>query len=159
MSTGAKIGVTIAIVVGGIGYMIFTTVSSGEALEYYKHVQEVMKEPAAWQGKRLQLHGNVVQGTVVKKPGSLDFRFGLHRGGEWIDVAYSGLMPDSFKDCGEAVVKGKLSGNRTFTAESISAKCPSKYDGKRQTGVCGEQFRAAVLAHRRSATGKNVAGR
>lgn len=128
--------------------MIFTTVSSGEALEYYKHVDEVMREPSAWHGKRLQLHGNVVQGTVVKKPGTLDFRFALHRGGSWIDVAYSGLVPDSFKDCGEVVVKGRLAARRDFAADAISAKCPSKYDGKRQSGACGEPHRAEVLGQR-----------
>jgi len=148
MSTMAKIGITVAIVAGGIGYLVYTTVSSGEALEYYKHVNEVMARPAQWQGKRLQLHGNVVQGTIAKKSGSLDFRFGLHRGGKWIDVAYTGIVPDSFKDCAEVVVRGKLSG-AAFAAEGISAKCPSKYDGKRQSGVCGEKLHDAVLRARR----------
>jgi cytochrome c-type biogenesis protein CcmE len=154
MSLAVKVGITFAIIAGGISYMVITTVSSGDALEYYKHVQEVMKDPGQWRGKRLQLHGNVIQGTLVKKSGSLDFRFALHRGGQWVDVTYSGLMPDSFKDCGEAVVKGKLSGDRTFRAESISAKCPSKYDGKRQPGVCGEKYRAAVLAFRNASAAK-----
>lgn len=149
MSTRSKILVTVAVVVGGAAYMIVTTVRSGEALEYYKHVHEVVGDPAAWKARRLQLHGNVVQGSIVKKPGSLDFRFGLHRGGAWVDVHYAGIVPDSFKDCAEVVVRGQLRDAHTFAAEEISAKCPSKYDGKRQSGQCGEAFRQQVLDHRR----------
>ena len=147
MGTMSKIGITVAIVVGGIGYLVYTTVSSGEALEYYKHVDEVMVSPSSWEHRRLQLHGNVVQGTIVKKTGSLDFRFGLHRGGKWVDVVYSGIVPDSFKDCAEVVARGDLRSG-VCVAESLSTKCPSKYDGKRQAGVCGEGQRSAVLAAR-----------
>ena len=154
MGTKTKIAMTVAIVVGGIAYMIFTTVRSGDALEYYKHVDEVMADPDAWKGKRLQLHGNVVGGSVVKKEDTLDFRFALHRAGRWVDVTYNGLLPDSFKECREAVVKGKMAGARTFRATTISAKCPSKYDGKRQAGVCGERHRTEVMAQRRKLVGR-----
>ena len=156
MGSPAKAGITVALVGAGIGYMVLTTVSGGEVLEYYKHVDELLRDPAGWRGKRLQLHGHVVRGSVVKKPGSLDFRFALHRGGEWIDVAYSGLVPDSFKDCGEVVVKGKLTTDRAFAADAISAKCPSKYDGKRQAGVCGEAHLAEVLGQRARGQGRGA---
>jgi cytochrome c-type biogenesis protein CcmE len=148
MSTGAKVGITLAVLMGGVGYMIYTTVSSGEALEYYKHVHEVTDDPMAWKQHKLQLHGNVVQDTIVKRQGKLEFRFALHRKGKWIDVTYSGIMPDAFKDCAEVVVKGRVADKKTFAAEAISAKCPSKYDGKRQAGICGKKHTARVLASR-----------
>lgn len=154
MGTRAKIGITVAIVVGAIAYMVVTTVGSGEALEYYKHVDEVMARPDTWRGRRLQLHGNVVRDTIVKKKGTLDFRFALHRNGHWVDVRYSGLVPDSFRDCEELVVKGRMAGSKTFAADAISTKCPSKYDGKRQAGACGERHRAEVQAHRRRLAGR-----
>jgi cytochrome c-type biogenesis protein CcmE len=152
MSNGAKIGLAVVLSVlvvgGGVGYMVYTTVASGEALEYYKHVDEIMEAPAQWRGRRVQLHGNVVAGTIVKRGGSLDFKFALHRQGKWVEVAYVGIVPDAFKDCAELVVKGQLTDDQTFKADTISAKCPSKYDGKRQPGVCGESHRETVLAHR-----------
>ena len=40
---------------------MYTTLSEGT--EYYIHVDEVMKDPAAWKGKRLQLHGFVADLT------------------------------------------------------------------------------------------------
>jgi cytochrome c-type biogenesis protein CcmE len=149
MGTGAKVAITVAVVLGAVGYLVYTTVESGEALEYYKHVHEVMDDPSAWSQRKLQLHGNVVQGTIFKRKGRLDFRFALHREGRWIDVVYSGLVPDTFKDCAEVVVKGRLTGEQTFAAKSISAKCPSKYDGKRQRGACGARHTQQVLASRK----------
>jgi cytochrome c-type biogenesis protein CcmE len=143
-----KILITVAVILGGVGYAIYTTISSGEALEYFKHVDEVMPHPDAWREKRIKLHGNVVKGTIAKREGALDFIFGMHRGGQVVDVTYHGIVPDSFKDCAEVVVTGRLEG-RTFRGEEISAKCPSKYDGVRQTG-CGDEHRSTVLAGRPS---------
>ena len=147
MSTKAKIGLTVAVVLGAVGYMVFTTISSGSALEYFKHVEEVVSDHKPWLGQRLQVHGNVVAGTILKRDGSLDYKFALFRASEWMDVSYTGLVPDNFKDCAELVVTGKLVEKRRFLAEELSAKCPSKYDGKRTAG-CGEQLTAQVSASR-----------
>jgi cytochrome c-type biogenesis protein CcmE len=148
MSTTAKIGVTVAVVIGAVGYMIYTTVSSGDALEYFKHVEEVTGAANTWKGQRLQVHGNIVAGTIAKTPASMDFLFALHREGQWLDVKYHGLVPDNFRDCAELVVKGRVVDDHTFAADEISAKCPSKYDGKRNTG-CGHELRPQVLARRK----------
>ena len=149
MKTGAKIALSVAVVAAGVGYMIYSTVSSGEALEYYKHVNEVTGDPQRWRGHRLQLHGNVVAGSILKKKGALDFRFAVHNGGSWVDVHYKGLIPDAFKDCAELIVKGKLEDGQTFQAETISAKCPSKYEGQMRREGCGDKHLAEVKLHRR----------
>jgi cytochrome c-type biogenesis protein CcmE len=148
VSTGIKVALSVAVVLGGVVYMIATTVGSGEALEYYKHVDEVMSDPGRWRGRRLQLHGNVVAGSILKRKGSLDFKFAIHKNGKWVDVSYSGLVPDAFKDCAELVVKGKLGPDHVFFADSISAKCPSKYEGKLRKMGCGGDLLSAVLGQR-----------
>jgi cytochrome c-type biogenesis protein CcmE len=147
MGTKTKIGLTVAVVLGAVGYMVFTTISSGSALEYFKHVEEVVSDPKPWLGQRLQVHGNVVAGTILKRDGSLDYKFALFRQGEWLDVSYAGLVPDNFKDCAELVVTGKLVDRQRFAADELSAKCPSKYDGKRSAG-CGEELQARITAFR-----------
>jgi cytochrome c-type biogenesis protein CcmE len=147
MSIKTKLLLTVALLAACVGYMIVTTVRSGEALSYFKHVEEVMAAPEKWRGQSLQLHGNVVQGSILKKPAALDYKFALHHDQKWIEVSYTGLVPDSFGDCAELVIKGQLHEGRHFVAEELSAKCPSKYDGKRRTG-CGEELRAEVFSHR-----------
>ena len=95
--------------VTGIG-LLFVTLGTGDdqALEYFKEVHEVLQEPSRWDGKRVRLHGNVIKGTIQKKATSLDYRFAVFSQGKWLDVTYSGIVPDTFKDCAEVVVKGTL---------------------------------------------------
>lgn len=147
MNMKAKVAITLLVLSGGIGYTIYSTIQSGEALEYFKHVDEVVASSRQWEGQHLQLHGNVVAGSILKKANALDYKFALHRKGQWIDISYTGIVPDTFRDCAELVVKGKFLGNRQFKAETISAKCPSKYDGKRDTG-CGQKLQPQVLSYR-----------
>lgn len=148
MSTRAKLVLSVATVAAAVGYMALTTLRRGDALQYFKHVDEVVRDPGAWKGRQLQVHGNVVAGSILKRPGSLDYRFALHRDRKWIEVSYTGLTPDSFRDCSELILRGQLVDTGHFRAEEISTKCPSKYDGRRDRG-CGEELRAEVQAHRR----------
>lgn len=143
----------LALVSGGVIsaavlFLVFSSVSGGSALEYFKNVDEVAIEPQRWVGRRLRVHGNVVAGTIQKKPGTLDHRFAVHSRGQWLDVAYRGLVPDTFKDCAEVVVKGQLLPSGRFGADAVTAKCPSKYDEKQRLSGCGEAVKPQVLARR-----------
>lgn len=148
MKTSNKVALTLAIIGLAVGYGVYTSVSSGTAFEYFKHVNEVMAEPQAWAGRTLKIHGHIVAGTILKKDGAMDFKFALAYGGKWIDVHYRGIVPNDFKDCAELVVKGKLSSEGQFAGEEISTKCPSKYDVKRQASTCGEELLPQVKAAR-----------
>jgi cytochrome c-type biogenesis protein CcmE len=123
--------VTLAVLVGGIGYLFYS--SAGEAFEYYKHVDEVMGAPDKWQGKHLQLHGFVVPGSIMKRMDKehqqIEYKFQAVNCGATVDVRYAGTVPDTFKDRAEVVVKGTLAGAQ-FKAREISAKCPSKYQSR-----------------------------
>ncbi len=134
---------TLAIIFSGVAYLFYS--SSGEAFEYYKHVDEVMASPSEWQGKRLQMHGFVVPGSIMKRIDKehqqIEYKFQATNCEKTMDVRYAGTVPDTFKDRAEVVVKGTLdvtAGAITgFKANEISAKCPSKYqsrpDGPAQT--------------------------
>jgi cytochrome c-type biogenesis protein CcmE len=123
----AKIGLTVVVLGAAFGGLFYTSLAEGT--EYYKHVEEVMATPDAWYGKRLQLHGYVAKDSIRKKRESLDYRFTIESKGHTVPVSYTGVVPDTFKDGAEVVLKGRL-GPHGFDVESngVMAKCPSKYD-------------------------------
>jgi cytochrome c-type biogenesis protein CcmE len=131
-----KIGLTLAVLVAAFSGLMWTTLSEGS--EYYKHVDEVMEDPSAWEGKRMQIHGFVVPGSIMRKPDTFEYRFQLHNKGHVVDASFTGIVPDTFKDESEVVLKGKLTNItnphgqvvRGFETapDGIMAKCPSKYD-------------------------------
>ena len=125
----AKIGLTTVILLAAFFGLLWTTLSEGT--EYYKHVDEVMASPQQWYGKKLQLHGHVVDGSVMRRRDTLDYRFKIENNGHSVDATYTGVVPDTFKDGSEVVVKGRLDA-KGFAVEpnGVMAKCPSKYDAQ-----------------------------
>jgi cytochrome c-type biogenesis protein CcmE len=94
-------------------------------------VDEVMTDPGAWQGKNLQLHGFIVPNSIMRKPDSLDWRFEVHSKGHVVRATYTGVVPDTFKDEAEVVLKGRLTDDGFHVAPNgVMAKCPSKYEPK-----------------------------
>jgi len=124
-----KIGLTTVVLTLAFGGLLWSTLSEGT--EYYKHVDEVMVDPEAWHGKRLQLHGFVVQDSIARRRDSLDYRFKVESKGAVVDAQYSGIVPDTFKSGSEVVLKGKLSpAGFQVDPNGVMAKCPSKYEPK-----------------------------
>ena len=75
----AKVGVTTLVLATAFGIMLYTTM--GESMQYYKYVDEVTADPAAWQGKNLQVHGYVVPGSIGRKRDALEYKFDIQRNG------------------------------------------------------------------------------
>jgi cytochrome c-type biogenesis protein CcmE len=127
----AKIGATSIVLVAAFGMLLYSTL--GESMQYYKYVDEVMAQPAQWEGKKLQVHGNVVRGSIGRKRESREYQFELQRNGKVIRAYYSGIVPDTFKDEAEVVLTGHLTANG-FMATEMTAKCPSKYEAAPTVG-------------------------
>ena len=124
----AKLGITGVVLALAFGGLMYTTLSEGT--EYYKHVDEVLANPDAWHGKRLQLHG-FVKGQPGRKRDSLEYRFDVESNGKVIRAYYTGIVPDTFKEGAEVVLKGTLSGDGFHVEDKgVMAKCPSKYEAK-----------------------------
>ena len=135
-SKPVKIGTTVLVLGLAFGGLMYSTLSEGT--EYYKHVDEVMANPAAWNGKRLQLHGFVVDHSILRRPDTLDYRFQVQSNGKVVPVRYTGVVPDTFKDGAEVVLKGQLVGDYFDVAPNgVMAKCPSKYEAKTSPAASG----------------------
>lgn len=125
-----KIVSTVAVVVLALTGLLYATLR--EDTQYYKHVNEVMAEPSAWQGKRLQLHGYVA--GIERKRNSLEYRFNVESNGSVVQARYTGVVPDTFKEGAEVVLKGRLhSDGFEVERNGVMAKCPSKYEPSAKT--------------------------
>jgi cytochrome c-type biogenesis protein CcmE len=130
----AKIALTAVVLVSALGGLMWYSLQQDTA--YYKHVDEVMASPEQWQGKSLQLHGFVVKDTWKRKGDTLEYIFDVENKGKVVSVSYTGVLPDTFKDEAEVVLKGKLTGHDHFAVDpnGVMAKCPSKYDPAKKVG-------------------------
>ena len=124
-----KIAATAVVLVAAFSGLMYTSLSEGT--EYYKMVDEVMADRDAWVGKRLQLHGYVVENSILQKPDTLEYRFQVQNNGQVVRASYTGVIPDNFKDGSEVVLKGQLGPDGFAVAPNgVMAKCPSKYEAK-----------------------------
>ena len=130
----ARVLVTLLVVGGSLGYLFYTTLSS--ETEFYKHVDEVMTQPDQWYGKKMKLHGFVVDNTIQVKSATLEYKFDMQSNGQVVKAEYRGVVPDTFKSGAEVVLGGVLARDG-FHATDMTAKCPSKYDPKSATGAVG----------------------
>ena len=127
-----KIGATSVVLVVAFAGLLWSTLRDGT--EYYKHVDEVMASRQAWEGKQLQLHGFVVPGSIFIKRDSLEYKFKVQNKGSVVDASYRGVVPDTFKDDAEVVLKGRLSSDGFHTEPNgVMAKCPSKYEAAKKS--------------------------
>ena len=126
----AKIALTAAVLLSALGGLLWYSLQQDTA--YYKHVDEVMASPDQWRGRSLQLHGFVVKGSWGQKKNTLEYQFKVENKGKVVLASYTGVLPDTFKDEAEVVLKGRLTSSEHFAVDpnGVMAKCPSKYEEK-----------------------------
>jgi cytochrome c-type biogenesis protein CcmE len=127
-----KIVISVAVVSVALGGLLWA--STREGAEYYKYVDEVLSDAARYQGKRLRVHGDVVDGSLESDKASLRYRFKIAsrapRPPATISAEFHGIPPDTFKAGAEVIAAGVLAPDGRLLADKIETKCPSKYEAK-----------------------------
>jgi cytochrome c-type biogenesis protein CcmE len=138
MSKGVQIAIGAIAVAMILAWFGWSQVEEGSFI-YYKSLEELRASGEMHAAARV--HGFVVEGSIERDLSAKVVRFrvrsspqGTGESGEDIlPVVYTSLeTPDLFKDGAEVVVEGRLvdSGQGTFEATHILAKCPSKFEAK-----------------------------
>jgi cytochrome c-type biogenesis protein CcmE len=124
--------ILLTVVVSAVAVSGVLWASLGQGAEYYKHVDEARASQARLMGKRLRVHGHVVNGTLVHQAGTLDYHFTLEskapREHATMNVDFHGIPPDLFKPGAEVVAAGVLGTDGMLRSDRIETKCPSKYE-------------------------------
>ena len=71
--------------------------------------------------------GGIVQPGSVKKGENLAIRFEVTDGNRSVPVAFTGILPDLFREGQGVVTEGKVDANGLFVATSVLAKHDEKY--------------------------------
>jgi cytochrome c-type biogenesis protein CcmE len=97
-----------------------------ENLLYFYSPTEVLagKAPA---GHKFRLGGLVVEGSVKRETDDLTVNFGLTDTASEIQVSYSGILPDLFREGQGIVAHGRLNDAGVFVADEVLAKHDENY--------------------------------
>ena len=114
-----RLVVALAAAVCLAGALLYTSFSAAS---------EAAKPSQLTEGKSYEVTGKVVNGSIERSGEELRFRIRDRDGTESVPVAYTGTVPDPFRDGREVIVSGELK-DGTFVAErdSLVTKCPSKF--------------------------------
>ena len=127
-----KIVLTVVVASSALSGLLWASLNSGA--EFYKYVDEVEAQQAKLRGKRVQVHGHVVEGSLVHQASTLDYRFQVEsrapRAPAVMTVDFHGIPPDTFKPNAEVIAAGVLQPNGTLKSDRIETKCPSKYEAQ-----------------------------
>ncbi len=127
-----KLVVILVSIALAVGVLLVSTASEASHPHYKLHefAQIYMSEPGKLDNRFMTLYGKVKEGSIYKKGITADFVI-VDEGHE-MKVHFTGktLLPDTFKDGADAAVDGHYDPQSgRFIAQSVLAKCASKYEG------------------------------
>jgi cytochrome c-type biogenesis protein CcmE len=79
------------------------------------------------EGSDVRMGGLVVNGSVKRQKDSLDVQFALTDTNNNVDVVYTGILPDLFREGQGIIAQGHLRGDKVFVAKEVLAKHDEKY--------------------------------
>ena len=116
------IGSALAVLVLAVG-LVLTALR--DSIVFFNSPTDIVEKQVA-PGARVRLGGLVKEGSVARGD-NLQVRFAVTDGRHTIPVAYTGLLPDLFREGQGVVTEGALDGSGTFKADSVLAKHDENY--------------------------------
>ena len=97
-----------------------------ENLMYFYSPTQI-KAGEAPANRAFRIGGLVVNGSVQREKGSLAVQFTLTDNAEKIEVTYSGILPDLFREGQGIVALGSMQNGDVFVADEVLAKHDENY--------------------------------
>jgi len=118
----ALIGSALGVLGVAVGLVLFAL---RDNVVFFYGPKEMVERHVA-PGTRLRIGGLVKTGTLTHLEGK-SIKFDVTDGSADVPVAYTGLLPDLFKEGQGVVAEGALDPSGTFRADSILAKHDERY--------------------------------
>jgi cytochrome c-type biogenesis protein CcmE len=97
-----------------------------ENMMFYVEIGDVIAGNAP-ADRNFRVGGLVVEGSVQRDPGELQLRFTLTDLEDELQVLYSGVLPDLFREGQGIIAHGKLNEDGAFVADEVLAKHDENY--------------------------------
>jgi cytochrome c-type biogenesis protein CcmE len=127
MTARQKRMVFVALIVAGVtAAAVFALQAFDENLLYYYSPTQVADGEAP-PAREFRVGGLVTDGSVRRESGSLEVRFDVTDYAHSVTVAYSGVLPDLFREGQGIIARGRLGGDGVFVASEVLAKHDENY--------------------------------
>lgn len=126
--TRRKRRLPISFMLGGLailGAVIYLVIANTQANAVYYMTVSELKSCTTCATQSVRVAG-VVQNPVVSN-NAQQMNFTIADGKQTLQVVYSGVVPDIFRPGITVVVEGLYTGHGPFQAQTLLAKCPSKF--------------------------------
>ncbi len=112
-------------ILGAVIYLVYANTQANAV--YYLTVSE-LKSCSTCTAQSVRVAGVVQAGSIVRDDQKQEISFAISdSGGQSLPVVYSGVVPDIFRQGITVVVEGHYTGKGPFQAQTLLAKCPSKF--------------------------------
>lgn len=113
---------------------IFLFLSCGDpgtgGLQLYLSPGEIAARASFLDGKRVKVYGRIRAGSLMHRPGAMEYAFLLEHGQDVVNVEYRGFLSPNVQEGREVAVEGVWSRNQGVKARRVLTRCPSKYKAK-----------------------------
>ncbi|MEX0955450.1 MAG: cytochrome c maturation protein CcmE [Rhizobiaceae bacterium] len=137
----------LSVIAGGLAFLAvaagLTFYALGQRTSYFYMPSDLAGATVA-PGERFRLGGLVETGSIERGQG-LDIRFAVTDHDRTVQVRYSGILPDLFREDQGVVTEGALADDGVFVADSVLAKHDETYmprevaDALKEKGVWQEE--------------------
>ena len=122
----AKLLVAATVLILAVGFLVFNAM--GSSMAYYQTICELRDSGKDLSGEQVRVGGDVVPGSIQRVGLQDEIRFTITDGTQTMDVVYSEVVPDIFKDGVQVVAEGRVGADGVFQADSLLTKCPSRFE-------------------------------
>jgi cytochrome c-type biogenesis protein CcmE len=113
------------VILGAVIYLVYANTQANAV--YYMTVSE-LRSCTTCTTQSVRVAGTVQKGTVVRDDAKQQISFVISDStSQPLPVVYSGIVPDIFAPGIQVVVEGHYTGQGPFQAQTLLAKCPSKF--------------------------------
>lgn len=116
-----------------LGAIIYLVVSNTQASAVYYMTVSELQSCKTCVTQDVRVAGVVEAGSIVRNDAQQTISFVITQGSQKMPVTYTGVVPDIFRPGITVVVEGYYTGSGPFKAQTLLAKCPSKFQAATPT--------------------------